>query len=119
MLPYTPLHHLLMAELGIPIIATSGNICQEPICIDEHEAINRLDRITDFFLVHNRPIARHVDDSIVCVRMGRQQIMRRARGFAPLPIGIDMNDIDDPPSHCIAVGAHLKNTIALTALLEL
>ncbi len=120
MLPYTPLHHLLMTELGIPIVATSGNISEEPICIDEHEAVERLGNISDFFLVHNRPIARHVDDSIVCVRMSRQQILRRARGFAPLPIEIDidikigMNNTDDPASHCIAVGAHLKNTIALT-----
>jgi hydrogenase maturation protein HypF len=116
MLPYTPLHHLLVSELGIPLAATSGNISEEPICIDEHEALERLNHICDFFLVHNRPIERHVDDSIVCVRMGRQQILRRARGIAPLPIDIDigMKDTDDPASHCIAVGAHLKNSIALS-----
>lgn len=110
MLPYTPLHHILMAKLNFPVIATSGNISEEPICIDENEAVDRLGRtgICDFFLVHNRPIARHVDDSIVCVRMGRQQVMRRARGFAPLPVNIQF-----PVNNCIAVGAHLKNTVAL------
>lgn len=111
MLPYTPLHHILMAKLNFPVVATSGNISEEPICIDEHEALDRLGPtgICDFFLAHNRPIARHVDDSIVCVRMGRQQVMRRARGFAPLPV-----DTPYPVSNCIAVGAHLKNTVALT-----
>ena len=65
MLPYTPLHHLLMRELDFPIVATSGNLSEEPMCIDENEALDRLKNIADFFLVHNRPIVRHVDDSIV------------------------------------------------------
>jgi hydrogenase maturation protein HypF len=85
MLPYTPLHHLLMAELGFPIVATSGNLSDEPICIDECEALRRLDGVADLFLVHDRPIARHVDDSIARVMMGREMILRRARGYAPLP----------------------------------
>lgn len=108
MLPYTPLHHILMSELGFPVVATSGNISEEPICIDDQEAFDRLGQVCDFFLVHNRPIARHVDDSIVCVRMGRQQILRRARGFAPLPI-----ETKCAVRNCVAVGAHLKNTVAL------
>ena len=65
MLPYTPLHHLLLAELGFPVVATSGNRSDEPICIDEREALTRLAGIADCFLVHDRPIVRHVDDSIV------------------------------------------------------
>ena len=86
MLPYTPLHHLLMAELGFPVVATSGNLSDEPICTDEHEALERLGGIADVFLVHNRPIVRHVDDSIVRVMLDRELVLRRARGYAPLPI---------------------------------
>ena len=65
MLPYTPLHILLMKEIGKPVIDTSGNLSDEPICTDEIEALHRLKNIADLLLVHNRPIARHVDDSIV------------------------------------------------------
>ena len=86
MLPYTPLHHLLMAELGVPVVATSGNLSDEPICTDEREALERLRGIADIFLVHNRPIVRHVDDSIVRVMLDRELVLRRARGYAPLPI---------------------------------
>jgi len=88
MLPYTPLHHLLLAELGFPVVATSGNLSDEPICTDEHEALERLGGIADVFLVHNRPIVRHVDDSIVRVMLDRELVLRRARGYAPLPITI-------------------------------
>lgn len=109
MLPYTPLHHLLMAELGFPVIATSGNLSDEPICIDEYEALERLRGIGDLFLVHNRPIARHVDDSIVRVVMNRELVMRRARGYAPLPI-----HLKEPLPKVLAVGAHLKNAIAIS-----
>ena len=77
MLPYTPLHHLLMAELDFPVVATSGNLSDEPICTDEREALERLGGIADVFLVHNRPIVRHVDDSIVRVMLGPRT------GFAP------------------------------------
>jgi hydrogenase maturation protein HypF len=108
MLPYTPLHHLLMSELGFPVVATSGNISDEPICIDESEALKRLDGIADLFLVHNRPIARHVDDSIVRVVMNRELVMRRARGYAPLPI-----HLKESLPKVLAVGAHLKNAIAI------
>ncbi|MDP9291123.1 MAG: carbamoyltransferase HypF, partial [Verrucomicrobiota bacterium] len=86
MLPNTPLHHLLMRELQFPIVATSGNLSDEPICIDEHEALERLRGIADLFLVHDRPIVRHVDDSIVRVIQNRESVLRRARGYAPLPI---------------------------------
>ncbi len=107
MLPYTPLHHLLMAELGFPVVATSGNLSEEPICTDERDAVQRLGGIAELFLVHNRPIVRHVDDSIVRVTMGRELVLRRARGYAPLPIRLR----DAIPSF-LAVGGHLKNTIA-------
>ena len=107
MLPYTPLHQLLMSELGFPVVATSGNRADEPICIDEHEALDRLKRIAELFLVHNRPIARHVDDSIVRVMMGRELVLRRARGYAPLPV-----QLPQPAAPTLAVGAHLKNAIA-------
>jgi hydrogenase maturation protein HypF len=110
MLPYTPLHHILMKELAFPIIATSGNLSEEPICIDEHEALRRLSGIADLYLIHNRPIVRHVDDSILRVTMNRELVLRRARGYAPLPLyykGL--------PSDILAVGGHLKNTIAITA----
>ncbi len=109
MLPYTPLHHILMRELRIPVVATSGNQSDEPICTDEHEAIKRLQGIADCFLVHNRPIVRHADDSIVRIVAGRELVLRRARGYAPLPIRIQ----SDSNMTAIAVGAHLKNTIAL------
>ena len=88
MLPYTPLHHLLLRDLGFPIVATSGNRSDEPICIDEHEALERLAGIADLFLVHDRPIARHVDDSVARVALGRELVLRRARGYAPLPVGL-------------------------------
>jgi hydrogenase maturation protein HypF len=109
--PYTPLHHILMKKLGSPVIATSGNVSDEPICIDEHDALHRLKGIAEIFLVHNRPIVRHVDDSIVRMVMDRESVIRRARGYAPLPIPVAAK-FDLP---LLAVGAHLKNTIALTA----
>jgi hydrogenase maturation protein HypF len=108
MLPYTPLHHLLMKELWNPVVATSGNLSEEPICIDENDALKRLGEIADYFLVNDRPIIRHVDDSIVCVRVGREQVIRRARGYAPLPIRLQRSMLS-----LVAVGAHLKNTITL------
>jgi hydrogenase maturation protein HypF len=109
MLPYTPLHHLLMRELGFPAVATSGNISDEPISTGEHEALHRLRGIADLFLVHNRPIVRHADDSIVRVLLGRQLLLRRARGYAPLPFRLQNIE-----SGILAVGGHLKNAIALT-----
>jgi hydrogenase maturation protein HypF len=107
MLPYTPLHHLLMADLGFPIVATSGNLAEEPICTDEQEALRRLGGIAELFLVHNRPIRRHVDDSIVREIAARELVLRRARGFAPLPVQLPR----EVPS-VLAVGAHQKNAIA-------
>ena len=108
MLPYAPLHHLLMRDIGRPVVATSGNLTDEPICIDEREALDRLRGIADLLLVHNRPIVRHVDDSIVQVVLGREMTLRRARGYAPLPVLLPA-----PVAPMLAVGAHLKNAIGV------
>lgn len=108
MLPYTPLHHLLLHELGCAVVATSGNLTDEPICIDEAEALKRLRGVADVFLVHDRPILRHADDSIVRVVADDVQILRRARGYTPLPIHIDY-----PVPPAISVGAHQKSTVAI------
>ncbi len=91
------------------MVATSGNLSDEPICTDEHEALERLREIADLLLVHDRPILRHVDDSIVRVMAGREMVMRRARGFAPLPVLLE----EEMPT-VLAVGAHQKNTVALS-----
>jgi hydrogenase maturation protein HypF len=117
MLPYTPLHHLLLREVGEPVVATSGNLSEEPICTDEQEALERLAGIADLFLVHNRPIARHVDDSVVRVVEGREMVLRRARGFAPLPLPLRCAETArgsgrDTPV-VLAAGAHLKNAVGL------
>jgi hydrogenase maturation protein HypF len=109
MLPYSPLHHLLMRDLGFPVVATSGNLSDEPICIDEYEALKRLGGVADYFLVHNRPIVRHVDDSVATVVCGREMLLRRARGYAPLPV-----HLKETPPCVLAVGAHLKNSVALS-----
>ena len=113
MLPYTPLHYLLMRELNFPIVATSGNLSEESMCIDENEALSRLKAIADFYLVHNRPIVRHVDDSIIKSVNNRRMILRRARGYAPLPLQINKNQIANEDEVVLAVGGHLKNTIAI------
>ena len=101
MLPYTPLHHLLLHSLGIPVVATSGNLSDEPICIDEQDALERLHRIADVFLVHDRAIVRHMDDSIARIIAGREIVTRRARGYAPLPV-----QLTQPVPSILALGAH-------------
>jgi len=108
MLPYSPLHHLLMAELPIPLVATSGNLSDEPIAIGNDEARQRLAGIADLFLLHNRPIARPCDDSVVRLSRGRQSVIRMARGYAPAAIRVS----DDLPP-LLAVGGHLKSTVAI------
>jgi hydrogenase maturation protein HypF len=109
MLPYTPLHHLIMKEMDNPVIATSGNISEEPMCINEYEAFNRLPDIADYFLIHNRGILRAVDDSVVRVVQGCEMMIRRARGYAPLPFQV----INKNKACMIALGAHQKNNISL------
>ncbi len=109
MLPYTPLHHILLTILNIAVVSTSGNLSDEPICTDEREAVSRLGGIADLLLVHDRPIARHVDDSVARVMLGRELVLRRARGYAPLPVRVGR-----PLPPLLAVGAHLKNAVAVT-----
>jgi len=108
MLPYTPLHHLLLEELGFPIVVTSGNVSDEPIVIDDNEALAKLSAIADLFLTHNRPIARPLDDSVAFVFEHEPVLLRRARGYVPTPIHINAV-VDD----IIAVGAQQKNTVAV------
>jgi hydrogenase maturation protein HypF len=108
MLPYSPLHHLLMQQYPFPLIATSGNRSDEPIAIANDEATTRLKDIADYFLMHNRPIVRACDDSVVRLTRGRAGILRRARGYAPLGIRVGR---ELPP--VLAVGGHLKNTVAI------
>lgn len=109
LLPSNPLHHLLTADLGFPVVATSGNRSDEPLCTDGREALERLGGIADLFLVHDRPIARPIDDSIVRLIAGRPLVLRRARGFAPLPIRMRR-----PLAPALAVGAQLKSTVAIS-----
>jgi hydrogenase maturation protein HypF len=113
MLPYAPLHHLLLRELGTPVVATSGNLSDEPIVTDEAEAVKRLAGVADMFLVHDRPIARPMDDSVVRLAKSGPLILRRARGLVPKSIRLPESiarQIDGP---VLAVGGHLKNTVAL------
>ena len=111
MLPYSPLHHLLLQHLPLPIVATSGNRSDEPICIDNQEALDRLGDIADVFLLHDRPIVRPLDDSIVRVVDDKMMMLRRSRGYAPLPLPFPSAS---PAPTVLAVGGHLKNTIAFT-----
>ena len=108
MLPYSPLHHLLMAQVPFPVVATSGNRADEPIAIENDEARERLKDVADVFVLHNRPIARPCDDSVARLSCGRPQILRRARGYAPLAV---VRPRDLRP--VLAVGGHLKNTVAI------
>jgi len=109
MLPYTPLHHILMRETGLPLVMTSGNLSEEPIARDNDEAIRRLADIADYFLAHNRNIYSRYDDSVTLVEMGKVQLTRRARGYAPYPIHLPFD-----AREILACGAEEKNTFCLT-----
>ena len=108
-LPYTPLHHLLLSEVGEPIVLTSGNRADEPIAYRDEDALARLGDIADAFLVHDRPIHIRVDDSVVRPMAGRAVPVRRSRGFVPMPVTVPIAARD----HVLAVGAELKNTVCL------
>lgn len=112
MLAYAPLHVLLLARLDFPVVATSANPADEPLCHDNTEAHARLGGIADLFLEHDRPIARPVDDSVVRLdRSDRRIMLRRARGYAPLPLTLPAA----LPAPLLCVGAQMKNTVAVAA----
>ncbi|HEY0989175.1 MAG TPA: carbamoyltransferase HypF [Kofleriaceae bacterium] len=109
MLPYTPLHHLLLAAAGRPLVMTSANPSDEPICADNAEAVARLGAIADALLVHDRPIATRCDDSVACVIAGKPTLLRRSRGYVPRAIAL-AHPVAQP---VLAVGAQLKNTFCI------
>ncbi len=109
MLPYTPLHHLLLEAVGRPVVMTSGNLSDEPIATGNSEALERLDPIADAFLLHDREILSRYDDSVTRVVGGSFQSVRRARGYAPFPLRMPVgSDVD-----ILAVGPEQKNTFTL------
>ncbi|RLB79053.1 MAG: carbamoyltransferase HypF [Deltaproteobacteria bacterium] len=112
MLPYTPLHYLLMEGKYKALVLTSGNMTEEPINIDNHAAFENLGDIADFFLVHNRDIYLRSDDSVVRVVAGVPRQIRRSRGYVPVPIFLSQKT--PAPAPTLAVGAELKNTVCLT-----
>ncbi len=111
MLPYTPLHYLLLAELGSPVVLTSGNLSEEPIAYRDDEALRELTGVADAFLIHDRRIHMRCDDSVVRVVGGRDYPLRRARGYAPEPLVVD-RPFTRP---VLASGAELKHTFCLGA----
>jgi hydrogenase maturation protein HypF len=110
MLPYAPLHHLLLADLGDVLVLTSGNVSDEPIAYEDDEARERLAQIADLFLLHDRPIETRTDDSVVRVVEERPLFLRRSRGYVPasMPLPVDCG------RHLLACGAELKNTFAVS-----
>jgi hydrogenase maturation protein HypF len=110
MLPYTPLHHLLVRAMeGAPLVMTSGNRSDEPITYDDHDALQRLAGIADVFLTHNRPIHVRCDDSVTRIVLGRELPLRRSRGYAPQPVSLPL----ECPRPVLAVGGQFKGTFAL------
>lgn len=111
MLPSTPLHHLLMQLLDGPVLLTSGNLADEPQCIDNDEARQRLAGMADAWLMHDRDIARRVDDSVARAMAGVPRLLRRSRGYAPAPLRLPSDFSAAPP--VLAMGAQQKNTFCL------
>lgn len=109
MLPYSPLHHLLLDGLGKPVVATSANISGEPVLIDQQEVEQRLAHVTQSFLHHDRPIARPADDTVLRIIAGKPRLLRAGRGMAPIEFDLPCS-LTQP---VLAVGGHMKNTIAL------
>ena len=109
MLPYTPLHHLLLAALGRPMVLTSGNVSDEPIVYRDEEVLARLAGIADAFVVHDRAIHIRTDDSVARTFRGRPMLLRRSRGYVPEPVGV----AGGFPRPVLACGAELKNTFGL------
>jgi hydrogenase maturation protein HypF len=111
LLPYTPLHHLLLRDLDRPLVMTSGNLAEEPIAHRDREALERLGEVADLFLVHDREIETRCDDSVARVVAGRPVVLRRARGWVPRPVRVP-RPFARP---VLACGPHLKNTFCLGA----
>ena len=111
MLPYTPLHHLILRRMNRPIVLTSGNFADEPQCIDNDEVREKLGTIADYFLLHNREIINRVDDSVVRVMGDKAQTIRRARGYAPASISLPLGF--HKVAQILAMGSELKNTFCL------
>ena len=109
MLPYSPLHHLLLADVGAPLVLTSGNVSDEPIAYTDDDALERLAPIADGFLVHDRPIQTRTDDSVVRVVDERPLVLRRSRGYVPDSIGLPVT----ARRHVLACGAELKSTFCV------
>lgn len=111
MLPYSPLHVLLMDALDNPLVLTSGNVSDEPQCTGNSQAISRLSDIADLFLQHDRDILNRIDDSVLRKMDGEMRVLRRARGYAPAPLKLP--DGFSQPQHILALGAELKNTFCI------
>lgn len=111
MLPYSPLHHLLLQDWDRPLVMTSGNLSEEPQCIANADAGARLRSLADAQLLHDRDIVNRVDDSVLRVMHGRPRLLRRARGYAPTPLPLSDDFSAAPP--VLALGGELKNTICL------
>jgi hydrogenase maturation protein HypF len=109
LLPYSPLHHLLMREVERPLVMTSGNLSDEPMAYRNDEAVSRLGHVVDLFVMHDRDIDAHCDDSVARVIAGRPVVLRRARGYVPRPIAVSPR-FDRP---VLACGGHLKNTFCI------
>lgn len=109
LLPYSPLHHLLLAAVARPLVMTSGNLSEEPLAYENAEALARLGGIADLFLLHNRDIVTRADDSVARVIAGRPVVLRRSRGYVPRPVPIARPFAQS----VLAVGGHLKNTFCI------
>ena len=113
MLPYSPLHHLLLADVGATLVMTSGNVSDEPIAYGDEDALERLGGIADLLLVHDRPIQTRTDDSVVRsrrARTGPHAFLRRSRGYVPAALPLPGGGTPRP---LLACGAELKNTFCL------
>lgn len=111
LLPYTPLHHLMLRRLTRPVVMTSGNISGRPQCVTNDQARAELAEVADFALMHDREIASRIDDSVLRIDLGRPRLLRRARGYAPAPIPLPVGFAED--RQVLALGGELKNTFCL------
>jgi hydrogenase maturation protein HypF len=111
LLPYTPVHHLLLADAGVPLVMTSGNVSDEPIVYRNEDAVSRLGGIADVLLLHDRDIVTRCDDSVAMMIAGAPTVLRRSRGYVPRAIALP-DRVDEPVLGC---GALLKNTFCIAS----